>query len=275
MRLVSTIGAILGVGGWLSDAGALITFLKLNPTVSLILVIGATAWFTLELNGLMKSGWPQAAFYKLLDCVWGLRQYFSPDMPSGHVRGYAIVPEGSDPPIPDYKISRSGVRFRASWKRSPPDGEGDLWVATTFATAGSRGHYSVLQPTITKLWPSEHIQYSKGDHEDWHLGKQSSDRYMRYRRSSNGDFCAKVPIGRGSAHNWNELCVVLINRGGSDEYTDAKPIDVIDLTAVSDLKVALIPFPEQSSTFQSPHFPPVVYSQMAGRESRMAMMALA
>ena len=264
MRLVSSIGAILGVGGWPSDAGTLITFLKVNPTVSLILVVGATAWFTWELNTLVKSGWPQATLEKLLGYVWGIRQFFAPDMPSGHVRGYALVPEGSDPPNPDYKISRSGVRFKApwKWKRLPPDGEGDLWVATTFATAASRGHYSVLQPTTTKLWPLKFVQYSKGDYEDWHECKQSSDRYMRYRRSSNGHFCAKIPISRRSARSWNELCCVRINPGSSDPYPNGIPVDVIDLTAVSDLKIAFIPIPKVSSEFPSFHLPPAVYSQM-------------
>ena len=226
--------AVVGVLGAHDLAAAPEAWLRVfaeYPWIAVVLTFGGGVGVTLALQDIWRARLPHRTVDWLADIAWALRQFFSENMQSGHVRAYYLPgPEGEEPPDPVCMTTRAGVRFKRPWCPILPSDADEFWVATTFVTAGVDGVFSVLPPSKVKAWG---LVY--GARNDLHTDRRSTDRYMRYRLLG-GHYSAQIHLSRAPAQEWKELCSPYVS-GGSNELRCDIRLEAIDLDAVNELLI--------------------------------------
>ncbi len=243
---------VLGAHDLAAAPEAWLDVLEEYRLIAVVLTFGGGVGVTLALQDVWRSRLPHRTVEWLADGVWAVRQFFSENMQSGHVRAYYLPgPDGEEPPDPVCTTTRAGVRFKRPWRPILPSNADEFWVATTFVTAGVDGVLSALPPSKTKAWG---LVY--GAWNDLHTDRRSTDRYMRYRLPG-GHYSAQVHLGRAPAQEWKELCSLHVS-GGSNELRRDIRLEAIDLDAVNELLITFTNTEPESR----PHRPSAVFSRV-------------
>ena len=211
--------------GWLRVFGE-------YPWIAVVLTFGGGVGVTLAIQDIWRTRLPHRCVDRLADSVWTVRQFFSGNMQSGHVRAYYVPgPDGEEPPDPVCLTTRARVRFKRPWRPSLPFDAGEFWISTTFVTAGADGVESILPPSKVKAWLP-----SYGGRNDWHRDRRPTDKYMQY-RLPDGDLSPRIHLGQAPAQEWKELCSFGAPAGDLNEHYRSRRLETIDLDAVSELLI--------------------------------------
>ncbi len=216
-----------------SVAGAIAFYARLAETHWLfapLLVVLLTAWATLSVDRLWRTGLPRTWFLRLADLTTDI---LSPRMGDGpfHALAFIRVPEGEEPPEPEYACTRHRVSPRRPWSRNLPIGDGDLWAARSFVAKDVSGVYEAMPPVKWHAW-GEH--YSPDETRGWHGDERTRmDNFVRFREEPKGDLSVPVSLDpRAPAAEWTRLARLLTGSGSTAQTQIIPPMRMMSLRRI-------------------------------------------
>jgi len=231
-----------GVNAFLSIpsvVGAIAFYGRLGATHTLfdpLLVVALTAWATLSIDRLWRTGVPQTWFLRMADFATDMLARRGGEGPF-HALAFIRVPKGEEPPEPKYACGRRRASPKHPWSRNVPRGEGDLWAARSFVAKGASDVYEAMSPVKWHAWGE---QYSSDDTGGWHADERTqTDKYVRFREKPAGDLSVAIPLDpRAPTPEWTRLARLLT---GTDTPVKTWAIPPMRMTSLRRLRIVFEP----------------------------------
>ena len=168
-----------------------------HPGYYSLLMLANGAWLAWFVRTLWRDGFLQRCGSALASTTLHVLDAFQTSPDTGrplHIHGFVRLPEGEEPPTPEFFRGRNMVHTKRPWHRFAKGGQGHLWIATAFGYVHPvEGRYEVMDPVVVKCVDEGSIFAQ--DLREWHYDRLPKDRYVRFRHT-NGHLTHPFPLGR-------------------------------------------------------------------------------